>query len=142
MKDGIEKAPLVQNQYYPQNEQQMYQQTNQYNNVPLQPQFQPQPVQTVQQPRNNNGEDDLMFSVIILIVGLFFFPLILIGNIMFIKSKNEGAKIIAYISVAIFGIELLTVVCSILFAFISVLLTVGVAVLFFIARIAAFKKEK
>mmetsp|Transcript_5545 Transcript_5545/g.20859 ORF Transcript_5545/g.20859 Transcript_5545/m.20859 type:complete len:179 (-) Transcript_5545:142-678(-) len=48
--------------------------------------------------RNNDESDEFMIALLIFLIAIIFFPLLLIVNLKFLKSKNEGARIISYIS--------------------------------------------
>eukprot|EP01080_Neovahlkampfia_damariscottae_P006257 gene6257-10265_t len=96
-----------------------------------------QPVQQmqVQQVQEPEAMNDLLFAVIILVVGLFVFPLALPLNVLFLKSKNAGAKVIAIISLVIFVLELVffcVMMC------ITVLLTLVTLVIYALVLIIPF----
>lgn len=60
------------------------------------------------QKKSNN---DFIISLIILILGIVFFRVLLLINILYIRSHNKSARIVAYISLTIFIIHLIFTCC-------------------------------
>eukprot|EP01080_Neovahlkampfia_damariscottae_P006256 gene6256-10264_t len=100
-----------------------------------------QPVQQVlvEQVIEPEAMGDLIFAVIVLVIGLFVFPIALPFNIFVIKSKNTGARVIAYLSISVFLIELVfwcSVICLTIAMTVLTLLIYAMAILIPIIIIA------
>eukprot|EP01080_Neovahlkampfia_damariscottae_P012579 gene12579-6399_t len=108
--------------------------TTHSNNLNIQHMEQVQTVQSVLVEQIVPPEDmsDLVFAMIIFIIGLFVFPLILVFSIFLVKSKNAGAKVIATLSLIIFILEFVFVcsaICCTMFITLLSLMVYGLAIL-------------
>lgn len=78
-----------------------------------------------QSSQQNKKDDDFTIALIILILGLFF-DIILLINLLYIKSENKNTRIVAYISIILFivklviglGLGVVLPLCSFCFIFI------------------------